>query len=171
MVVAVGIAMSFALWWTYFLLPHAPVLAVRRDKAILWGYGHILLFSAIAAVGAGLHVIGYAYDPEYGIDDKPVTASIAIPVIVFMIVRYLLQAWLVSAVPRDSLVQLGATELPALAITLAAAGVPLWVCLTIVLASPLSVIVSFEGGGWRSLDAQLARVIGGAGRKDDRVPE
>ena len=161
-VVGVGIAMSFALWWTYFLLPHAAVLTARRGKAIPWGYGHILLYGAIAAVGAGLHVIGYSFDPEYDIDETTVAASIAIPVIVFMIVRYALQAWLVSAPPRDSVVQVAAMALPAVGIVLAAGGVALWACLLAVLASPLSVIVWFELGGWRSLDAQLARAIAGA---------
>ena len=170
-VIGVGITMSFGLWWTYFLLPHAAVLAARRDKAIPWAYGHILLFAAIAAVGAGLHVIGYGYDPEYDIDDSTVAASIAIPVIIFMIARYLLLAWLLSALPRDTGIQLTATAFPALAIILAAAGVPLWVSLLAVLAAPLSVILSFEVGGWRALDAQLARVISRPGRRDQGVPD
>ncbi|BDV29581.1 low temperature requirement protein A [Microbacterium terricola] len=168
-VVGVGIAMSFALWWTYFLLPHASVLAARREKAIPWGYAHILLFAAIAAVGAGLHLVGYAYDPEYDVDDTTVAASIALPVVIFMVVRYGLQAWLLSGSPRDGVVQLAAAALPVLAIALAAAGVPLWACLIVVLASPLSVILSFELGGWRALDAQLARVIGDAGPEGDRI--
>ena len=124
----------------------------------------MFLYAAIAAVGAGLHVIGYAYDPEYDVGVTTVVASIAVPVIVFMIVRYLMQAWLVSAPPRDSVLQSAATVLPVIAVVLAAAGVPVWACLLVVLASPVSIIVSFELSTWRSLEDQLARVVDGAGR-------
>ncbi|HTH06121.1 MAG TPA: low temperature requirement protein A, partial [Ilumatobacteraceae bacterium] len=163
-IVGAGIATSFALWWTYFLVPHATVLEARREKTIPWVYGHVFLYAAIAAVGAGLHVIGYAYDPEYSVGVTTVVASIAVPVIVFMIVRYLMQAWLVSAPPRDSVLQSAATVLPVIAVVLAAAGVPVWACLLVVLASPVAVIVSFELSAWRSLEDQLARVVDGAGR-------
>jgi low temperature requirement protein LtrA len=163
-VVGAGIAMSFALWWTYFLVPHAPALEARREKTIPWVYGHLVLYAAIAAVGAGLHVIGSAYDPELAVDATTVVASIAVPVIVFMIVRSLLQAWLVSAPPRDGVVQAAAAVLPVIAVALAAFGVPVSACLLVVLASPLSIVISFELGGWRSLDAQLGRVVDSAGR-------
>ena len=162
-VLGVGIAMSFALWWTYFLVPHGPVLAVRRTKAIPWGYGHILLFASIAAVGAGLHVVGYLYDPEYDIAATTVVASIALPVVVFMTVRFMLHVWLVSALPRNTVLQIGAAVLPLAAIALALAGGAVWACLLVVLASPLSVILDFELGAWRSLDDQLARVVDPAG--------
>lgn len=163
-VVCAGVALSFALWWTYFLVPHAPALAARRDRVLPWGYGHIFLFAGIAAVGAGLHVIGYAHDPHYEVHATTVVASIAVPVIAFMIVRYLTQAWLVSALPRDSVFQIAATLLPVIAIALAAAAAPVWACLLVVLASPISVVLAFELGGWRSLDTQLARVVDGVGR-------
>jgi len=163
-VVGAGIAMSFALWWTYFLVPHAAALEARRERTIPWVYGHIVLYAAIAAVGAGLHVIGYADDPEYDVDAAAVVASVAVPVIVFMIVRYLLQAWLVSAPPRDSVVQVAAAVLPVIAVALAALGLPVWVCVLVVLASPMSIIISFEVGTWRSLEVQLARVVDGEGR-------
>jgi len=163
-VVGAGVALSFALWWTYFLVPHALALEARRKKSLPWGYAHVFLYAAIAAVGAGLHLVGYAHDPRYDIAATTVVTAIAVPVIVFMVVRYFLQAWLVSALPHNGLVQVGATVLPALAIGLAALGAPVWACLLVILGSPLTVIVWFELGGWRSLDTQLARVVAGAGR-------
>ena len=155
--VAVGVAMSFALWWIYFLVPHATLLESRRSKAILWGYGHVLLFTAIAAVGAGFHLVGYLRDPHYELAPTAVVTAIGIPVAVFLGVRFLLHAWLVSALPPGRVVQLAAVLLPVLATALAAAGVPVGVCLLIVLAAPVSIVAWFELGGWRALDAQLAR--------------
>ena len=59
----------------------------------------------------------------------------------------------------------------AAAIGLATAGVPVWVCLLVVLASPLSIIVWFELGGWRLLDTQLAQVVGRTGRPGPSLPD
>ena len=42
-VVGAGVAMSFVLWWLYFLVPHAAALDAHRRKAIPWAYGHVLL--------------------------------------------------------------------------------------------------------------------------------
>jgi low temperature requirement protein LtrA len=158
-VVGTGIALAFALWWVYFLVPHAAVLAVRRDKALIWGYAHIVVYASIAAVGAGLHLIGCTYAPRCSIGATATVAAIGAPVVVFMFVRYLLQSWLASALPRHSLRQITATALPLVAVGLARVGVPAWACLLVVVSSPVTIILAFEFGAWRSLDAQLARVL------------
>lgn len=158
--VAVGIALAFALWWIYFLVPHAPLLESRRRKVIFWAYGHVFLFTAIAGVGAGFHLVGYLPDPEFDLDDSTVVMAVAVPVGVFLVVRYLLHAWLVSALPPGGLPQAAAVILPVGAIALAVGGAPVGICLLIVLAAPVSIILWFELGGWRALDAQLARSLG-----------
>ncbi|MET7668071.1 low temperature requirement protein A [Micromonospora luteifusca] len=51
---AAGAVIVFALWWLYFDRPiEAPT---RLPYSLVWGYGHYLIFAAIAAVGAGLAV-------------------------------------------------------------------------------------------------------------------
>lgn len=159
MVIALGIVLSFALWWTYFLVPSAPILAVRRSKAFPWGYGHLVVFASIAAVGAGLHVIGYVYDDHYEVSTLTVITAIAVPVIVFMVSLYLLHAWLVSSFPKNSLVQTGTLLLPVLAIIVAAAGAPLWMGLLPVVLSPVLIVLSFERGAWRALEAQVNSAV------------
>ncbi|WP_219844609.1 MULTISPECIES: low temperature requirement protein A [unclassified Microbacterium] len=159
MVVGLGVLMAFALWWVYFLVPSAPILAVRRSKALVWGYGHILLFAAIAAVGAGLHVIGYVYDEHYHVSTLVAISSIAVPVLIFMVTLYLLHAWLVSAMPTNTPLQATVIALPVVAVLLAAIGWPLWACLLVVVISPVTIVLSFELGAWRTLDAQLAAVV------------
>lgn len=52
-----GTLLIFALWWMYFLLPSAEALHHHRERAFGWGYGHYLLFAAVAAIGAGLEVV------------------------------------------------------------------------------------------------------------------
>jgi low temperature requirement protein LtrA len=51
-----GTGLTFGMWWTYFLIPSAGILQAHRERVFPWEYGHILIFTAIAATGAGLHV-------------------------------------------------------------------------------------------------------------------
>ena len=50
-----GLLIVYSLWWVYFDRPVHDLLTSLR-KAIVWGYGHYVVFAAAAAVGAGLAV-------------------------------------------------------------------------------------------------------------------
>lgn len=169
MVIGLGILMAFALWWVYFLVPSAPILAVRRSKALLWGFGHIVLFAAIAAVGAGLHVIGYVYDEHYHVSTLTAIVSIAVPVLAFMITLFLLHGWLVSELLGRAIRQILVLALPVAGILLAAVDAPLWLCLLAIVASPVAIVVSYELGAWRGLQAQLDRALERASRRSGDV--
>jgi len=56
MLMVAGTGLVLGLWWNYYVLPSGPVLARFRGRAWLWGYGHMIVYSSIAAMGAGLHV-------------------------------------------------------------------------------------------------------------------
>ena len=57
-----GTALIFGVWWTYFVVPSRPA-AERPPRALFgWGYGHIPLFGAVVAIGAGLHAAAYYLD-------------------------------------------------------------------------------------------------------------
>ena len=58
-----GLLIVFSMWWLYFDMPSATIVAgVRRafakrlSGAFVWGYGHVVVFASAAAVGAGLAV-------------------------------------------------------------------------------------------------------------------
>jgi hypothetical protein len=70
---------------------------------------------------------------------------------------YALHAWLVAS-PSKNPAHVITFTAPVAAAILAAAGWPLWACLLAVLASPLTVIVSYELFEWKSLSSQLDRV-------------
>lgn len=56
-VVAVGVVgLILGLWWAYFLVPFAQVLHLRRERGFLWGYGHALVFGALAVLGGVLEL-------------------------------------------------------------------------------------------------------------------
>ncbi|MGW0455858.1 low temperature requirement protein A [Gordonia sputi] len=161
-VIAVGVLISFALWWTYFLIPSGPVLDARRDKVAPWAYGHSVLFASIAAVGAGLHVTGYVYAEDFHVSTLTAIMSISIPVLVFMICIYALHTWLVGSVSRNP-AHVITFAAPIAASLLAATGWPLWACLLIVAASPVAVIISYELFEWRWLAAQLDEALARGG--------
>ncbi|MEU8421741.1 low temperature requirement protein A [Micromonospora sp. NPDC048835] len=85
---AAGAVIVFALWWLYFDRPiEAPD---RLPYSLIWGYGHYLVFGAIAAVGAGL---GATVDVERHLAHiSEVTAgyAVAIPIAVFLLTVWVL---------------------------------------------------------------------------------
>lgn len=158
-VIGAGLAMTFALWWTYFLIPSATILAVNRHKAFAWGYGHAFVYAAIAGVGAGLHVVAYVFDDHYHVSTFAAILAIALPVLVFMVALYALHTWLVGEFSRNLPVQSLALVLPIIGVVLAGVGSPLWLCLLFVLAGPVAIVVSYELGAWRTLQTQVEKAL------------
>lgn len=161
LVIAVaGIGLAFAMWWIYFTLPSAEVLHHERDrKAFPWGYGHIVVLAAIAAVGAGLHVAAYAVEDPAHVPALRAVVAVAIPVAVFLLAVTVLGIGLVGwAKSRFEIVaMLGSLSAVALAVVLAAAGLPLAVCLPLLTIAPAIQIISDEVTGARSRVRALQR--------------
>ncbi|MEV1241636.1 low temperature requirement protein A [Nonomuraea sp. NPDC050022] len=94
-----GLVILFALWWIYFSEPAGDGLEERREQSFVWGYGHYLIFAALAALGAGLEVaVASAGEGEHHIaaGARAVVASVAIPVVVMLVLLWALHAPLVS---------------------------------------------------------------------------
>src|ERR671921_1392199 len=108
-----GTALAFGMWWIYFMLPAGRALHLRRHRSFLFGYGHIPIFAAIAATGAGLHVAAYFIDHEAHISGAVAVASIAVPVALFKGSL----TWLYSAMvgPDRTVITVAAGVLAALA--------------------------------------------------------
>ncbi|MEU7843743.1 low temperature requirement protein A [Micromonospora sp. NPDC049114] len=85
---AAGALIVFALWWLYFDRPvDAPD---RLPYSLIWGYGHYLIFGAIAAVGAGLPVV---VDHERHLAHVSGTAAayaVAVPTAVYLLTVWVL---------------------------------------------------------------------------------
>ncbi|GAB3265212.1 hypothetical protein GCM10027425_30560 [Alteromonas gracilis] len=52
--VAGALVSAAALWWVYFAALSTHALVRNRAAAFVWGYGHYVVFAAIAAIGAGV---------------------------------------------------------------------------------------------------------------------
>ncbi|WP_171115128.1 MULTISPECIES: low temperature requirement protein A [unclassified Streptomyces] len=84
-----GILTVFALWWLYFA-QDAPRHLAGLTTAMLWGYGHYLVFAAAAAVGAGL-ALNVSHATGHGIlTDRQAAATYTVPVALFIACVWLL---------------------------------------------------------------------------------
>ena len=91
-----GMVLVFGLWWLYFeRSAHEPLVDIGRG-AFLWGYGHYVLFAALAALGAGIAVAAEVPADGYGLVISPVTQAlaVAIPAAIALASMALLQAFL-----------------------------------------------------------------------------
>jgi low temperature requirement protein LtrA len=85
-----GLVLLVGLWWVYFLEPAAEGLRRRRRWSFFWGYGHYLLFAALAAVGAGLEAAVEAITHDLEVGDAVIGFTVAVPVALVLILLWLL---------------------------------------------------------------------------------
>jgi low temperature requirement protein LtrA len=84
-----------AMWWAYFKHNTAEEADLQHETAFLWGYGHYVVFAAVAAVGAGLNVAADLTHHEGSIGPITAALTVAVPVAI-----YLVAAWLVNSSGR-----------------------------------------------------------------------
>ena len=156
LLLAAGIGLTFGQWWTYFTIPWATMLERRRDRSFLWGYGHILLFAAIAATGAGLHVAAYLLEHHSKLGEVGTVISVALPVGVYALVLYLLYNMFMHVIDPFHILLVALTVAVLVAsVAMAIAGVPVAWCLVVVALAPVVTIVGYEAVGHRHLASHL----------------
>ncbi|MGB4136640.1 MAG: low temperature requirement protein A [Microbacterium sp.] len=153
-----GTALAFALWWVYFTMPSGEVLAHHRERGFLWGYGHMVLFAAVAASGAGLHVCASSIQGEATIGPLAAMLTLVIPVGVFIVALFVLYALLMRQVdPLHFGLFAGSALALFAAVGAVGAGASLSVGIVLTVLSPLIVIVGYETVGHRHQADALAR--------------
>jgi low temperature requirement protein LtrA len=110
-----GLLTVFGMWWLYFAKESAQFLTSLRT-AIVWGYGHYLVFGSAAAVGAGLAVNVDFITHHAAIGPRAAAAAFTIPVALFLVAVSALQLrphhlgrWRSALVPGTALLVLAAT--------------------------------------------------------------
>lgn len=73
----------FSMWWIYFDRPMHGLLRSNRE-GFLWGYGHFVLFAAMAAVGAGLGVFADHLGGHGATAAWQASAALGVPVALFV---------------------------------------------------------------------------------------
>lgn len=152
-----GVVLTFGLWWVYFMVPSGEMLAVHRNKGFAWGYSHILLFAAITATGAGLHVTAFFIDHESHIGILATVLTVAIPVAVFTGPLYALYTYMQNTLDRFHLLLMTLTAVVLmLAVVLAAAHVPVPICLMVLALAPAVSVAGFELVGFAHREQAIA---------------
>jgi low temperature requirement protein LtrA len=113
-----GLLTVFGMWWLYFAKESHPFLTSLR-AAIVWGYGHYLVFASAAAVGAGLAVNVDVLTHHAAIGARAGAAAFTIPVALFLLATWALQIrplqlhhWHTSLVPATAVLVLASTFVP-----------------------------------------------------------
>jgi low temperature requirement protein LtrA len=145
-----GTALTFGVWWTYFVIPHGALLHAHRERSFGWGYGQIPLFGAVVAIGAGLHVGAYHLGDEFDVGRTDTVLAVAVPLAVYVALLYLLYAQLTRTTdPFHLLLIAGSAAVIAAGIAMAAADVDLVWCLLVLAFTPWVTVIGYEAVGHR----------------------
>jgi low temperature requirement protein LtrA len=154
-----GVGLAFGCWWAYFAVPWGEPLARRRERAFAFGYGHLFVYAALAAMGAGLHVAAIALEGKAEIGAVAIVLSAALPFAIYAAVFYALYSLLMAT--RDPFhigLMAGTAGLVALSVVLAAAGASVAVSLLVLALAPAVTVVGYETLGHRHMQDALQRL-------------
>jgi low temperature requirement protein LtrA len=155
-----GTGLTFGMWWLYFLLPSGRILHVFRGRSFVWGYGHMLIFAAIAATGAGLHVAAYYIEHKAHISAAATVLTVAIPVGAYVLLIFAHYVYLLQKMEAFYLWLLaGSAVLLAVPVFAAASGVSMTLCLTVLMLAPLIPVIGYEVKGHHYGNRALARAL------------
>ena len=163
-----GVTLTFGMWWIYFVVPYGEILAGRRHRSFAWGYGHIPIFGAVVATGAGLHVAAYYVEHHTRLSAFDSLLATAIPLAIYVLGIFLLYAYLTATIDPFHYRLIAASALVlAASVAMAATGVDLEWCLLVLSLVPWVTVVGYETVGHlhnQHVLASLEESGGGGGR-------
>ena len=158
LVIVAGVGLTFGLWWVYFIVDAGDALAGARNRSWGFGYGHILVFMAVAATGAGLHVAAYVIEGESELGTVGALVSVAVPVLIFCAASFALYIFLTGfRDPFHFWLIAASVTVVLISIALAAFGVSIGWCLIVLMLAPAVVVVGYETVGHRHQSERLER--------------
>ncbi|MFE9572180.1 low temperature requirement protein A [Streptomyces sp. NPDC006692] len=86
-----GLLIVFAAWWIYFAVPIHDHLASNR-QGFVWGYGHYVVLSSAAAIGAGIEVAVEQTVGKAHISTAAAASAVTVPASLFMLTVWLLHS-------------------------------------------------------------------------------
>jgi low temperature requirement protein LtrA len=157
LVAVAGVALTFGMWWVYFIVPSAPVLHARRERSFGWGLIHIPVIGAVVGTGAGLHVAAYFLEEQSALDAYATVLCVVVPVAAYVLGIFALYAFLTRTYdPFHLWLIAGAAVLLVAPLPMAAAGVSMPWCLVVLSLSPWVAVVGYELRGHRHNAAVIA---------------
>ncbi len=154
-----GTALTFGMWWVYFTVPSGEVLSVRRERSFGWGYGHIPLFGAVVAAGAGLHVAAYFIEEHSELGATETVLTVAVPVAVYLLLVFGLYSTLTRSVDPFHLILVAVSAaLIVASLLLASAGLSMQWSIAVLALAPWVTVIGYEVTGHRHNAEVLARL-------------
>jgi low temperature requirement protein LtrA len=145
-----GTGLTFGMWWIYYMVPAAEVLERHRDRAYVWGFGQMLIVTAIVATGAGLHVAAYFIEHKTVIGPLATVLSVAKPVGAYIGLIYATYYYLVRRFYRlDAWLLIAIAAVLMASVVAAQSGVDVARCLVILILAPATIVVGYEGREYR----------------------
>ncbi|WP_418064370.1 low temperature requirement protein A [Pimelobacter simplex] len=158
-----GTALTFGIWWCYFVVPVGEILHAWRERSFGFGYGAMGLFGSIVAIGAGLHVAAYYLEGASKLDRTATAVAVAVPVALFVAVFYAGYWWLTRTFGGFHLVLLLLTAVTLVVpVLMASAGADLTGCLLVLALAPWVSVVGYETVGHRHVRGVLDDLRTGA---------
>jgi low temperature requirement protein LtrA len=140
-----GTALTFGMWWIYFIVPCGDILRAHRERSFGWGYGHIPIIGAVVGTGAGLHVAAYYLEEESVLGASATVLTVVVPVAVYVLGIFALYAYLTRTLdPFHMWLLAGSVVLLAAPLVLAASGVGMAWCLLVLALAPWVTVVGYE---------------------------
>jgi low temperature requirement protein LtrA len=140
-----GVTLTFGMWWIYFVMPCGEILEHRRERSFGWGYGHIPLFGALVATGAGLHVAAYLVEDKTKLDVLDTLLTTAIPLAIYVLGIFLLYAYLSRTVDPFHFLLIGVSVVVfGASVAMAGAGVSIEWCLLVLSLVPWVTVIGYE---------------------------
>jgi len=151
-----GTALTFGMWWIYFVIPSGPLLEKFRGRSFGWGYGHIALFGATVAVGAGLHVAAYSIEHHCALSLPETVLCTVVPVALFIATIYALYSALTHSFDPHHVWMIAGSGIVIVAtVVCACAGIGLVWCIALLAVTPWVSVVGYEWIGHRHNAAVL----------------
>jgi low temperature requirement protein LtrA len=159
-IVVAGIGLTFGMWWSYFVMPQAELLRAHRERSFWFGYLPIVMYGAIVATGAGLHVAAYYIEHQSKLSSLETVLAVAVPVGLYIVSIYALYSVIVRRISPFHIVLLVLTGVVlAIAVWLAEAGYSMANCLLVVTLAPLVTVVGYEIAGHRHAVADIVKAL------------
>jgi len=145
-----GTALTFGIWWCYFVVPSGDILHARPERSFSFGYGHMAVFGSIVAVGAGLHTGAYYLEHHSELGLVGTVLTVAVPVVIFTLLFYGGYAVLTGTFDTFHVVLVAASVLViAASVLMAAAGAGLAWCVLVLSLTPWVTVIGYETVAYR----------------------
>lgn len=157
LLIVAGIGLTFAMWWNYFQIPFGDLLHHRPRLGFLFGYGHLPVYVAIAAMGGGLHIAALNQgDHGHGhtLSDLAVLLTVAVPYALFLVSITVLESRLLGR-PRGAHLASLVVSFAGLVVAGLLAPMSLATALLAVMLAAFVPVIGFELSGYRHQQERL----------------